>query len=71
MHYSDSYEVQGEKAEKELHKDTMCCFEKILEATSDETVAVRSLSFHLIVVVGDCSRGQPEGSLFNSYYTEV
>ena len=21
--------------------------------------------------VGDCSQGQPEGSLFNSYYTEV
>ena len=21
--------------------------------------------------VGDCSRGQPEGSPFNSYYTEV
>ena len=21
--------------------------------------------------VGDCSRGRPEGSLFNSYYTEV
>ena len=21
--------------------------------------------------VGDCSRGQPEGSLFNSYYTEM
>ena len=21
--------------------------------------------------VGDCSRGQPEGSIFNSYYTEM
>ena len=21
--------------------------------------------------VGDCSRGRPEGSLFNSYYTKV
>ena len=24
-----------------------------------------------VVVVGDRSRGQPEGSLFNSYYTKV
>ena len=23
------------------------------------------------VIVGDCSRRQPEGSLFNSYYTDV
>ena len=25
----------------------------------------------IVSKVGDCSRGQPEGSLFNSYYTEV
>ena len=27
--------------------------------------------FLFSILVGDCSRGQPEGSLFNSYYTEV
>ena len=33
---------------------------------------IRNLSIYIEVSkVGDCSRGKPEGSLFNSYYTEV
>ena len=27
--------------------------------------------FYVVVVVGDHSRGQPEGPLFNSNYTDV
>ena len=27
--------------------------------------------FNIVVLVDDLSRGRPEGSLFNSYYTEV
>ena len=33
-----------EKAKKKLHKDTMCCFEQIIEAAPHETAALPPIS---------------------------
>ena len=37
----------GEKARQKKHKAVVCCFERILEAASYKTVAVRPLISHL------------------------
>ena len=34
-------------------------------------IIIAKQSIHISKVVGDRSRGRPEGSLFNSYYTEM
>ena len=44
-------------------------FDIVTGVLQGDTLA--SYMFIKVSKVGDCSRGQPEGSLFNSYYTEV
>ena len=39
----DFNQTFGEKARWELHKDTVCCFEQILEESPHKTVTVQSL----------------------------
>ena len=47
MHHHYANETHKEKAIWELHKNVMCCFEQILEATPHKTLAIRPLTSHL------------------------
>ena len=47
MHHLVSNEMHGEKARRELHKDTMGCYKQILEATPFKTAVLQSLTFNL------------------------
>ena len=38
LHHLDFKEMLRKKDRLELHKDAVCCFEQILEATPDKTV---------------------------------
>ena len=46
MHHLDSSKMHGEKARWELHKNALCCFEQILEATPYKTADVQPLLFY-------------------------
>ena len=48
IHYMDSNRIYGEKARLELHNNAKCCLKQILEATTDQTEAVRPLPSYLI-----------------------
>ena len=43
-----SEETFGEKGKYKLRKNTVCCFEQILEATHYKSATVRPLNSHLI-----------------------
>ena len=47
VHYMDTNKMHGKKARQEPHKNAMCYFEQILEATPHKTAAVWSLTSHL------------------------
>ena len=47
MHHLDAYKNHRVKARQELHKNTVCCFEQILEATPNKTAVVWTLTSHL------------------------
>ena len=47
MNYMDADETHGDKDNWKLHKNAMCCFEQILEATPHKTAVVRSPISHL------------------------
>ena len=47
MHHMDANETHGQKTIRELHKNSMCCFEHILEATPHKTAAPWPLTSHL------------------------
>ena len=47
LHHLYSNERLREEARWKLHKDAVCCFERILEATPYKTVVVRPFTSHL------------------------
>ena len=52
----------------------LLCFVSLFNGTLnfvDYSMSKPSISKNSKVVVGDCIRERPEGSLFNSYYTEL
>ena len=48
LHYKDSNETSGEKARWELHKDSMCCLEQILEESYNKnTSCTATYPYHI------------------------
>ena len=43
----DTNKMHGENTKWELHKNAICCFEHILDATSDKTATIWPLASHL------------------------
>ena len=86
MHQMDAYETHGEKARLEVHKNALRgpsvedtgrseWLERIGRESDRDRERQKNPCCHRDLMiykkVGDLSRGWPEGSLFNSYYTEV
>ena len=46
MHYLDAYKTAGEKARRQLHKNTASNIEQVLEATPNKAATIRVPTSH-------------------------
>ena len=58
MHHMNANKMRGEKTRWDIHKNAICGFEQILEATPHKTAAVYPFTSHLTNHAGHCWRSK-------------